>query len=183
MKKPLVKIIVSLLLLSLHIFLFIWLYFEGEESLDTQKGVWMGFVLFVTVLLSVTSLLYYSSYHSAVNTGLLIGASLQILIASLMKILHWKGAALILGLAVALVSVIYMVRFIQKKPKKPIDVLKLVFVLSLAFQNSPWIHFVNPLGLWMRLPYGLLPVIILWQLVEGIKEKRTSTGEMRSSID
>ncbi len=61
--------------------------------------------------------------------GILMVLFSVLIIGALFKIQHWEGASLIITLSVYSTVAVYMVRFITKKRKTLLDVLKLLLVI------------------------------------------------------
>lgn len=183
MTKIRVKIILHLLLALFLSLMMLWNYGVRNSELTTNGMLLRVALLLIIEVFSALCLLYYSRIPFGLNTGLVLGGAFVLILGNSIRILHYPGAHFLLLAGVLLLGITYTVRFVQKPGKGFGDVLKLLFIVSLLIQNG-----MSALGpglahifTWVS-PFLLLTVL-LWPMAEAIKEKRTSTGEMRSSID
>jgi len=93
-----------------------------------------------------------------------------LMIGAIFKIMHWPGASIILLVSMFTIAITYLVRFIYKKNKIRLDVLKLLWVLF-AYIGGLFIlmHLLPP-------EFGNLTHLILWLaiidfIITGIKNK------------
>lgn len=186
MKNPVFKVVLPLLLGLLYVLVTVIDYTASPE-IQVQFVTYffpMAPLLFLNIC-TVAFLLYYSRIPLGLNTSLLLGAAFLLGIGMWLLILHLQGARLLIAFAYLAITVLYMIRFVKKQTKSPLDILKLLFILSFVFINNRWLPFMRiiPGTMLEYIPLLLLLAILILLMLEGIKEKRTSAGEMRSSID
>lgn len=81
--------------------------------------------------------------HSRLSrfTGLSIA---MIIIGTMFKLMHWPGAAVLFGLAIILIVVLYTIHFSSKHPKQFLDWGKLlILILVLSGRSFRFFHWKN----------------------------------------
>jgi len=109
--------------------------------------------------------------------------SISVLIAGLLfKIQHWPGANIIIVSSFSAIGILYLVRFIYKPQKKPIDYIKVILVLSWS---------INGVVTVLHLPYHVIfklvtpATFLIWVFLEGLSyfnEEKNMTQSKRQYI-
>lgn len=103
--------------------------------------------------------------------GRIISFGIGILIIGvLFKIMHWPGYPLILLIAVLLIVTTYSVRFLKKKEKKRLDILKFLWVI-IGYSITIMI-----LQHWISDEYSIVAQILFWLaltdfVITGLRDK------------
>ncbi|MBL0911915.1 MAG: hypothetical protein IBJ09_06030 [Bacteroidia bacterium] len=183
MTKNRVKIVLHLLPALFLALMMLWNYCVSTSEI-TANGMLLRMALMLLVQVSsALCLLYYSRIPFGLNTGLVLGGAFVLMLGASVRILHYPGANFLLSGGVLLLGISYIVRFVRKSRKGFGDVLKLLFIVNLLVLNGMYVLGPGPAYIFIWLSPVLLLSVLLWQMAEAIKEERTSTGEMRSSID
>ncbi len=128
-------------------------FFNGESSLGyilIERGIGTGQLIGIFMLLSNGTTLK-TLYWKLILVFIPI-----ILLGTLFKIMHWHLADPLLLVGLFAIPSIYFIRFITKKERGHLDILKWLWVLT-AFVFSALI-----LMHWLSKSYSTIPVIVLW---------------------
>jgi hypothetical protein len=100
-------------------------------------------------------------------------------IALLFKLQHWVGGALFLVVGLVLIGIFYLIYFLTKRPKRLLDWLKVIYLVSVAaglplMQNR---LFLYPLqARWIIFVSGMVLVIAFY--ISLVKNKRKDPVEI-----
>jgi hypothetical protein len=86
------------------------------------------------------------------------------------KIMHWPGSSIILLVSLFGVVITYLIRFINKKEKGHLDILKLLWVLSAYIGGAMLFQHWVPTE-FLYITQGLLCLTIIDYIIIGIKSK------------
>ena len=77
------------------------------------------------------------------------------LIGSLFKVMHWPGAKMQIIVGAGLVAILYTIRFLAKKEKDAIDLVKFIWIVAAAY------FYVASVFHWPSLNYGIYIIDIM----------------------
>lgn len=93
-----------------------------------------------------------------------------LIIGTLFKIMHWTGYPIIYLTSIALITITYSVRFVNKREKKRLDILKFLWVI-IGYSTTAMI-LLN----WISYEYSIVGQILFWLtladfVITGLKNK------------
>jgi hypothetical protein len=134
MNKFLAVVIALFLLLGL-----IGLFIRDESILSNYAEVSFVIAENIGIIMMLVNGTFISTQYFKISTGLI----LIIVLGALMKILHLTGADETLLFPFPVLLLVYLIHFIYKKPKKHLDVLKLLtLTIFLILPPLSILHFI-----------------------------------------
>ena len=118
-------------------------------------GIILSFGLSVVNLLGLILLIRNSSLTKTIYFKFISILIAIIIFGAMFKIMHWPGSAIMLTIGLIGIPCVYTFRFINKPTKLPIDIMKLIWVLS---------AYITALGVtmhWLPRELTYLPNVIM----------------------
>lgn len=163
-KISFIAIIIFLLVSITGLFL---IEFSLQKKLgETLNTIGLSFAQLIGLIMLVTNgTILTTKIFRTIQVG--IGF---LIIGAMFKIMHWPGASIILLVSMFTIAITYLVRFIYKKNKNRLDVLKLLWVLFSYIGGFLILMHIIP-SEYSNIAHVILWLAIIDFVITGIKNK------------
>ena len=135
-----------------------WVLSTIENNVEVYYRLFNG-GLVLAKFASVALLVRNSNLFSLVYGWIFQACAGLIFLGAIIKILHLPGANQVLFLALLIIPVSYLVRFLKKEQKRRLDIIKLLWVTAACVSG------VLFLGHWVSREILYVPDVLFWLMV------------------
>lgn len=169
------KMLTGIVLISL-VGIFAGLAFTFILATKSEGQIALDFFLTVGQASGILLLLRNGTILTTIYLKIICLLFCFVITGTMIKIMHWKFADIILLASLVSIAITYLIRFILKKKKSILDFLK-VFWVTVAFISSALflIHFISKEMLYLGNVF--LWVAIIYQLVLSIRQKMVTNSK------
>lgn len=122
-KTILILIAIGLLIVLFGIINLMFTSFQSGEVLFSSGFSLINFLGLILIFKN-------STIRNTIYFNFILGFIAVIIVGAMFKILHWPGSAIMLSIGLFGITIVYSLRFIAKPKKVPLDVMKLLWMIT-----------------------------------------------------